>query len=263
PDTMTRAVGGERAAIERLLSVMQRPFYNLALRMIGDRALAEDATQECLLRVMTHLSQYRSEAKLSTWATRIAVNVIFDFKSGMARDIRYTFASFAEKLGEGRDETAQERPEDALLLKEAKTKCSRALLQCLDGDARVTFVLGEILEFEADEAAAILGIRADAYRKRLSRARTELTAFLARECGVHTAGNGCACHKRLAHAIKIGRLDPKQLEVRIADLKDMRVRLALLDSEPRTDALYRADETPDLRQTVLDSVRAALFEVSA
>ena len=36
---------------------MQRPFYNLALRMLGDRTLAEDATQECLLRVVTHLSQ--------------------------------------------------------------------------------------------------------------------------------------------------------------------------------------------------------------
>src|SRR5215471_14576667 len=103
PDAIRRAVNGERAAIDQLLRALQRPFYNLALRMLGDRSLAEDATQECLLRVVTHLSQYRGEAKFGTWATRVAVNVILDFRSGLARQPRMTFDSFAERLGAGRD----------------------------------------------------------------------------------------------------------------------------------------------------------------
>ncbi len=262
-DTVARACAGDRNAVQELVSAMQRPFYNLALRMLGDRSLAEDATQECLLRVITHLSQYRGQAKFGTWATRIAVNAILDFKSGIARSARVTFDQFAEGLANGRDPSASERPEDALLLKELKTLCGRALLHCLDGDHRVAFVLGEILEFESEDAAEILGLEPATWRKRLSRARAELTAFFARECSVHTPGRACACHRRLGRALELGRVDPSNLEVRIGDLAVLRRRLAVLDDEPRTRAMYQADDTPDLRAEVLESLRTALFELAS
>jgi RNA polymerase sigma factor (sigma-70 family) len=263
PDVIPKASAGDAAAIDQLLQTLQRPFYNLALRMLGDRAAAEDATQECLLRVITHLSQYRREAKFSTWATRVAVNVVFDFRNGSARDARHSFEGFASMLRESPDEAATENPEDALILKQAKTQCSRALLQCLDGNHRMAFVIGEILEFDGADAAEILGIEPAAYRKRLSRARAELTAVLSRECGVHTAGNPCACHRRVAFAIQSGRLDPAQLEVRIGDLKALRTRLSVLDVEDRTVGIYQGDETPDPREQVLSSVRQALFQIGA
>jgi DNA-directed RNA polymerase specialized sigma24 family protein len=214
------------------------------------------------LRVITHLSQYREEAKFSTWATRIAVNAIFDFKSGVARQARYGFDEFAAGLAAANDETAVERPEDALLLKEAKTLCSRALLQCLDGNHRMAFVLGEILELEADDAASILDVLPATYRKRLSRARAEVTAVLSRNCSVHTAGASCACHRTVGHAVASGRLDPSALEVRIGDLEALRTRLTVLQAEPRTRGLYQGDETPDLREEVLAKVRVALFQMA-
>jgi RNA polymerase sigma factor (sigma-70 family) len=262
PDVIERASAGEREAIDRLLRVMQRPFYNLALRMLGSRPAAEDATQECLLRVITHLSQYRSEAKFATWATRVAVNVLLDHRSGSAREAQMTFRAFSEMLQESPDTTATERPEDALLLKQAKTQCSRALLQCLDGSHRVAFVLGEILEFDATDASDILGVQPATYRKQLSRARAELTAVLSRECSVHSAGNACACHRRLVFAITSGRMDPAQLEVRIGDLGALRKRLAVLDADQRTRGMYQGDETPDLRDQVLESVRDVLFQMA-
>src|SRR2546430_10506506 len=156
--------------------------------MLHDRALAEDAAQESLLRIVTPLSQYRHEAKFATWATRVAVNAVLDFKNGVAREARNSFEHFANQLDAGLDESAVERPEDALLLKQAKKQCNQALLQCLDGDHRIAFVLGEILEFEDAQAAEILEIKPAAFRKRLSRARAALTAFLAKKCSVHTAG---------------------------------------------------------------------------
>jgi RNA polymerase sigma factor (sigma-70 family) len=260
PDAIRRASNGESAAVDQLLRVLQRPFYNLALRMLGDRSIAEDATQECLLRVITHLSQYRGEAKFGTWATRVAVNVILDFRSGIARQPRMTVDAFVEKLAAGRDESAPERPEDALLLKQAKTQCSRALLQCLDGDHRMAIILGEILEFDSADACDILGVQPAAYRKRLSRARAELTAVLSRECSVHSTGRACACHRKLGAAIASGRLDPAKLEVQIADLAQLRTRLTVLDAGERTVGMYQGDEQPDLREQVLDSVRNVLFQ---
>jgi RNA polymerase sigma factor (sigma-70 family) len=258
-----RACAGDRKAIEELLRVIQRPFYNLALRMVHDRSLAEDAAQECLLRVITHLSQYRHEAKFATWATRVAVNALLDFKNGLARGAHASFDAFSSQLAEGLDMTAREKPEDALLLKQAKMQCTQALLQCLDGDHRIAFVLGEILELEAPEAAEILEIEPAAFRKRLSRARAELTAFLSKTCSVHTPGPACACHRQLGHAIRAGLLDPKQLYARIGDLEQLRARLARLDAEARTTGIYGGDEAPDLRDDVLASVRNSLFPVGA
>ena len=261
PDVIERACAGERDAIDQLLRVMQRPFYNLALRMLNNRPAAEDATQECLLRVVTHLSQYRAEAKFSTWATRVAVNVIIDFRSGIARDARMTFGTLAGMLRDSPDEAATEKPENALLVKQAKTQCSRALLQCLDADHRIAFVLGEILEFDAADAGDILQLQPATYRKRLSRARAELTEFLSRECSVHTAGRACACIRRVRFAIESGRMDPNQLEVRIGDLASLRTRLAVLDAEHRTQGIYQGDETPAPRDEVLNSVRQVLFRM--
>jgi RNA polymerase sigma factor (sigma-70 family) len=261
-DLAERACAGEPDAVAELVKAMQRPFYNLALRMLSDRAAAEDAVQECLLRVITHLSEFRAEARFATWATRIAVNAILDYRSGVARQARYGFEAFAAGLAEGRDDAAVERPEDALVLKEAKTLCSRALLQCLDGDHRIAFVLGEILEFEANDAAQILDVEPATYRKRLSRARAEVTTVLSRECSVHTAGAACACHRRLPAALRSGQLDPSALESKIGDLEVLRRRLAVLQSEARTSGMYQADEVPDVRDEVLSKLRSSLFRMS-
>jgi RNA polymerase sigma factor (sigma-70 family) len=262
PDAIERACAGDRAAIEELVSIMQRPFHNLALRMLGDRSLAEDAAQECLLRVITHLSEFRGEARFATWATRIAVNATLDFRSGLARNVRHGFDEFAWFLAQGLDDQAPDRPEDALLVKQAKTLCNRALLQCLDGDHRVAFVLGEILEFEAGDAAAILGLEPATYRKRLSRARAALTETLGQTCSVHTPGLRCACHRKVGDAIRRGRIAPEELEVRLGDLAQLRTRLGALGSGARTLEMYRADELPDLRREVLASVRAALLPLT-
>ena len=259
PEVLERACAGDRESLEELLRVIQRPFYNLALRMLHDRVLAEDAAQECLLRVVTHLSQYRHEAKFATWATRVAVNSVLDFKNGVAREARSSFEHFASQLDAGLDESAIEQPEDALLLKQVKKQCNQVLLQCLDGDHRIAFVLGGILEFEASEAAEILEIQPAAFRKRLSRARADLTVFLAKRCGVHTAGASCACHRQLGSSIKAGLLDPARLDVQIGDLVQLRVKLARLDADHRTMALYRGDEASELRGQVLNSVRDTLF----
>jgi RNA polymerase sigma factor (sigma-70 family) len=258
-DVLTRACAGERESLEVLVRVIQKPFYNLALRMLHDRALAEDAAQECLLRVVTHLSQYRQEAKFATWAMRVAVNAVLDFKNGVARSARLTFDAFENQLDLGLDESAVERPEDALLLKQVKKLCNQVLLQCLDGDHRIAFVLGEILEFESTEAAEILDIEPAAFRKRLSRARADLTILLSKKCGVHTATAACACHRQAESLVKRGLLDPSQLDVHIGDLVQLRAKLARLDADQRTTAIYRGDEASELRGRILDSVRDTLF----
>jgi DNA-directed RNA polymerase specialized sigma24 family protein len=57
-----RAQGGELVALEAVLRRIQGPVYNLAVRMLGRRDDAQDATQEILLKVTTHLGGWRRTA---------------------------------------------------------------------------------------------------------------------------------------------------------------------------------------------------------
>src|SRR5215510_15844 len=70
---VTAAVSGDKQAEERLLDAIQDGIYELALRMLGHPADAEDAAQEILVIVLTHLGSFRGESAFRTWVWRIAV----------------------------------------------------------------------------------------------------------------------------------------------------------------------------------------------
>ena len=97
------------------------------------------------------------------------------------------------------------------MLDEAKQVCTQGMLLCLDRPHRLAYILGEILELAGDEAAAILDITPAAYRKRLSRARADMEAFLAGRCGLANPDVTCRCHKLLPAAVAQGLVDPKRL----------------------------------------------------
>ena len=69
-----RAKEGDQNALEELVRHIQDPVYGLALRMLSHPADAEDATQEILVKVVTHLVSFRQESAFTTWVYRIASN---------------------------------------------------------------------------------------------------------------------------------------------------------------------------------------------
>ncbi len=62
-----KATAGDKKALETLVVSMQDIVFNLSLRMLGTFADAEDATQDILLKVITHLSSFRGESSFTTW----------------------------------------------------------------------------------------------------------------------------------------------------------------------------------------------------
>jgi RNA polymerase sigma factor (sigma-70 family) len=257
-ELVTRAAEGDRRAVEEIVRSLQRPLYNVALKMLLDRQDAEDATQEALIRIVTHLTQYRAEARFSTWAWRIAVRRILDFRDQRAAAARFSFTGFAADLADGLDEHAVERTEDAVLYRQLKLLCSRAMLQCLDGDHRIAFILGELCELSSQEAAEILAVEPATFRKRLSRARALLSDFLGRHCGVVNPDAPCACHRRLDRAISLGRVDRARLEVKDGDLSALRAQLATLPQLQRVTAFYRSDGNVDSKRDFVTTLRAML-----
>lgn len=247
-----RAVAGEKAAMEQIMRTLERPFFNLALRMLLSPVEAEDAAQECLLRVATRLAQFEGGSRFSTWAWKVAVNRIIELK----RKPLFTLEQFAADLADGLEPEAPERPEDSVLLGELKVGCSRALLQCLEADDRIAFILGEIMELDGPEAAEILGLPAATFRKRLSRARERLREALNANCGVMNPAAPCRCHRRLTRATALGRVTPGvSSTVAPLDVPALREKLQSIAAAVRVGAYYRADPSSKPRR---DLVRAAL-----
>ena len=253
PTIVQQAIDGDADAVRRLLETLQPGLHGLALRMLGNREDAADALQECLLRIVTRLATYRSEAKFSTWAWTLAVRSFLDFRRGLSRRARLSFDAFAADLAHDRDEHARPRSEDRVYLQQVKVGCSRALLQCLDGDHRVAYVLVEIMGFDSDEAAVVCEVSAATLRKRLSRARTRVREHLQQHCGVVQTRAACRCHKRLAPARARGRLHAgDRMQISVHTLTET------LDGAASLAAYYRRDSAATIPPGVLGQVLDAL-----
>lgn len=84
------------------------------------------------------------------------------------------------------------------------------MLQCLNRESRMVYLLGEILEFNSVEGAEIMDIAAATFRQKLSRSRKKLHAFLNNNCGIVNSKNKCRCHEKVDFSIKNRLIDPEQ-----------------------------------------------------
>jgi len=257
-ETLDRALSGDAGAVAEIVRTLQRPFYGLARRMTLSNEDAEDATQEALVRVVTHLAQFDGASRFSTWAFRIAVNQILDTKKRRHRLPLLSVETIEDEIRAGLEPEAPERADDRLWLQELKTACGIAMLATLDAEQRLAYVLGEILELSGDEAAEILEVDAATFRKRLSRARENIRGTLERTCGVVEAKNPCRCHRRLTRARAAGWLPTPTPGARTLDLPELRNRLSGLHEAERAAAFYRADGELEERRDFVASLRRIL-----
>ena len=200
------AIAGNRAALERLVRVLQGDIYGLALRMFCNREDAEDATQEILVRIVTRLSQFDFRSKLKTWAYRVAVNYIMDVRKSAVERLHLSFERFAEDLTGGLDLEGPAEAEHSLLIEEVKVACTLGMLQCLDRPHRLAYVLGEILEMSGPEAAEVLDISPDLFRKRLQHARSAILTFTRNYCGLAADAAPCRCNRQMPAALRAGKI---------------------------------------------------------
>jgi RNA polymerase sigma factor (sigma-70 family) len=208
---VSAAVTGDQDAAELLLREMQDDLYRLSLRMLGHPQDAEDATQEILLVILTHLGSFRAESSFRTWCWRIASHHLLRVRRGRLEVV--TFESVAEVLESGRRDEYPDVPEAEMqvLVREVRLRCTEAMLLSLDRDLRIAFLLAEILNLTGDEAAEVLEVDGATYRKRLSRARGRLLQFLQARCGIFDPRNACRCEKQVASAMERGQLVREEL----------------------------------------------------
>jgi RNA polymerase sigma-70 factor (ECF subfamily) len=77
-EVLRRAQRGDEQAFRVLLAAYETPVFNYVLRMVGDRPLAEDLTQEIFLRIYQGLPGFSLRCRFTTWLFQVAKNRVLD-----------------------------------------------------------------------------------------------------------------------------------------------------------------------------------------
>jgi RNA polymerase sigma factor (sigma-70 family) len=210
----TKAIDGDRDALSEIVEALRDDLYHLSFRMLGLRADAEDATQEILVKILTHLSEFRGESKVRTWAWRIAVNHLLRAKKSKREEAAsFETIEMLIERGDARPPMPDvSDPELSILAEEVRLSCTQAMVMSLDRDHRVAWILAEVFELSGDAGAGVLGIEAPAFRKRVSRARERLAQWMGGKCGLANASNACRCERQVPVAMEFGVVLPSSLE---------------------------------------------------
>lgn len=190
--------------------------------MLGTFHDAEDAFQDILLKVMTHLSSFKGESAFTTWVFRIAVNHLKDYKKHMFAQFPLSFEFYGDDIRNGKIQDVPDLTQNidqSILAEELKLSCTNIMLQCLDPESRCIFILGTMFRVDSRIAGDILGITPEAYRQRLSRVRKKMAAFLSEYCGEYGQGT-CHCVHRVNYAIQNHRITPDRLDFTAAKPSD-------------------------------------------
>jgi len=206
-----RAAEGDRADLGRLMASISDGIYKLALRMLWQPEDAEDAAQEALIKIMTRISSYRGEAAFATWAYRVAANHILNFRKSSVEHENLSFSGYGEELVAGLAAPDTSRPDAGLLAEEVKLGCTLGMLQCLDRDHRLAYILTDVFGLSSADAAVVCSVAPATLRKRASRARIKLREFVSVHCGLVNTAARCRCDGRVTAALRNGRISAVDL----------------------------------------------------
>jgi RNA polymerase sigma-70 factor (ECF subfamily) len=161
-------------------------FYRSALRHLGNPADAEDAVQDALLSAYKHLSQFRGQARLSTWMSAIVINSAWMQSPGRCRQPQ---VSLDEQNPEQESYVLCDRlpdggptPEEACRKAELAQHVHR-LVQQLSPTLRRAFQLRELDGLTIRETAKVLGVAEGTVKAQSARARTKLRLLMRKTLG--------------------------------------------------------------------------------
>lgn len=207
---------GDMDALDTLVRRYQSFVYNVALRYVLNPQDAEDLSQEVLVKIVTRIGQFEGRSSFKTWVYRIVVNTFLDTKRNRMEEQITTFTEYGAALDSLplTELTAGEvsTPDLGLFVQEAKLSCMLGMLLCLDRRQRLTFILGDLFGVPSDLGGQLFDVSPATFRKRLERARADLTSFMDRKCGLVNTANPCRCRGKTKSFVAAGWVDPKNLK---------------------------------------------------
>lgn len=156
---------GNRRALDELVRTFERPVYNAAFRMLGNRDDAADVTQTTFLRLIENIDRFNPSFRLFSWVYRITVNEAID-----QLKLRKRRKPLTETGG---DDTSEGSAATTLLCKQVQ-----AALMELDDGHRTVMVLRYFSECSYGQIGEILEIPEKTVKSRLFSARRQLKGIL-------------------------------------------------------------------------------------
>lgn len=168
---------GDHGAYAQIVEAYKQPVFNLAYRMLGSAAEAEDAAQEVFLRAYLKLASYDPTRRFSTWLLSICSNYCVD----MLRRRHGVFVTLedAEPVLPSREPG----PEQSAIAAEQREIIARAI-DALPPAYRLPTVLRYYYDLPYGEIEHVTGLTEATVKTRLHRARNMIKTFLEREGAV-------------------------------------------------------------------------------
>jgi RNA polymerase sigma-70 factor, ECF subfamily len=203
----TRVAGRDHLAFEALMRRHNQRLFRVARAILADDTEAEDALQDAYLDAYRHMAEFRGEAQLVTWLTRIVVNQALMRRRKQKRHANVVSLQAAAHPGDAAFEALSddsiEPPPHAALRAEVRRVMERRI-DDLPLAFRTVFIMREVEDMSVQETAEALSIPAATVRTRLFRARALLREALARDLDIVTpdlfgfAGDRC---DRIVHGV--------------------------------------------------------------
>ena len=170
-----RSKGRDLSAFNQIVERYQLHVFNLAARILGDRAAAEDVSQETFISAFRAIDGFRG-GSLRAWLLRIASNCSYD---SIRSTKRRAENSLDESLENPSFQVASKdpSPEQMALRGELRDEIQKAVLS-LPPDQRAVVVMIDVQGLSYDEASEATGASLGTVKSRLSRARTAVRGHL-------------------------------------------------------------------------------------
>jgi RNA polymerase sigma-70 factor, ECF subfamily len=165
---------GDASAFWLITKRNNRRLYRIARAVLGDDLDAEDVVQETYMRAFPKLHEFRAEASLSTWLTRIAINEALARRRRRRTTVDLDAIDTAARQGDRRVMLFPTLPVSDPEAEAARSEVRRLLERAIDQlpePSRVVFVMRAIEQMSTQETASHLGLREETVKTRVHRAR--------------------------------------------------------------------------------------------
>lgn len=166
--TIDRILAGEQHLYANLVDRYKRYTFTIALKILQNRAEAEEAAQDAFIKAYHHLAGFNRESKFSTWLYRIAFNTAISYK----RKHKHKFQDIQNTIIEYQQEA------EGLLEKTDKLQYLNQAMARLTETDRTALTLFYMQEFSLEEISEILNVQANTIKVRIHRARLRVAEEL-------------------------------------------------------------------------------------
>ena len=171
-DLIVMVQEGQKKAFDELVARYKGRLFSFILRMVKDPTLAEELTQETLIRVYIHAAKYREIAKFSTWVFTIATNLVRNKMRQRSRRpllLSLNPAPEDDEMPLDPPDTAAD-PSDGVQREELAALMAEATSR-IPEKYRIPFLLREVEQLSYEEIQQVTGLKLGTVRSRINRAR--------------------------------------------------------------------------------------------